>query len=182
MSISAKKERLSPPLMHAFRAANAARDAKTMMDLRTEHGERLIAGRRAAGRTPVSETVLRREVARDLESLMNTVALESTEDLAAFAHVQNSILNYGFPDIAHRSIDEISVDDLSDEICSVLTRYEPRLERESIRATRDMSARVDELKLRFVVQADLLCDPLNVPVEFVADVDLDSGGIQINRL
>ena len=45
-----------------------------------------------------------------------------------------------------------------------------------------MSARPEELKLRFVVHADLRCDPLNVPVEFVADVDLDSGGIQINRL
>jgi type VI secretion system protein ImpF len=45
-----------------------------------------------------------------------------------------------------------------------------------------MSARPEELKLRFVVQADLRCDPLNVPVEFIADVDLDSGGIQINRL
>jgi type VI secretion system protein ImpF len=182
MSTSTKKDRLSPPLMHAFRAANTARDAKTKIDLRNEHGERLIAGRRVSGRTPVSETMLRKEVARDLESLMNTVAFESTEDLTAFIHVQRSILNYGFPDIAHRSIDEISVDDLSDEICAVLMRYEPRLQRESIRSARDMSARPEELKLRFVVQADLRCDPLNIPVEFVADVDLDSGGIQINRL
>jgi type VI secretion system protein ImpF len=168
--------------MHAFRSANAARDAKIRIDERNEHGERLIAGRRVSGRTPVSETVLRREVARDLESLMNTVALESTEDLTGFARVQRSILNYGFPDIAHRSIDEISVDDLKDEICSVLMTYEPRLARESIRSARDMSARPEELKIRFVVHADLRCDPLNVPVEFVADVDLDSGGIQITRL
>jgi type VI secretion system protein ImpF len=182
MSISAKKDRLSPPLMLAFRAANVARDAKTKIDLRNEHGERLIAGRRVAGRTPISETLLRREVARDLESLMNTVALESTEDLAGFIHVQRSILNYGFPDIAHRSIDEISVNDLGDEIRSVLMKYEPRLDRGSIRAARDMSSRSEELKLRFVVQADLRCDPLNIPVEFVADVDLDDGGIQINRL
>ncbi|MEA2838606.1 MAG: type secretion system protein ImpF [Bradyrhizobium sp.] len=182
MSSSAKRDRLSPPLMLAFRAANAARDAKTKIDLRNEHGERLIAGRRVSGRTPISETVLRKEVARDLESLMNTVALESTEDLVGFARVQRSILNYGFPDIAHRSIDEISVDDLGDEIRQVLMTYEPRLDRASIRTTRDMSARPEELKLRFVVHADLRCDPLNVPVEFVADVDLDSGGIQINRL
>ena len=94
MAVNAKT-RLSPPLMHAFRAANAARDAKTKIDLRNEHGERLIAGRRVSGRTPVSETVLRKEVARDLESLMNTVALESTEDLSGFAHVQRSILNAG---------------------------------------------------------------------------------------
>jgi type VI secretion system protein ImpF len=182
MSSSAKKDRLSPPLMLAFRAANAARDAKTKIDLRNEQGERLIAGRRVTGRTPISESLLRKEVARDLESLMNTIAFESTEDLAGFARVQRSILNYGFPDIAHRSIDEISIDDLGDEIRSVLMTYEPRLDRGSIRAARDMSARPEELRLRFVVQADLRCDPLNVPVEFVADVDLDSGGIQINRL
>jgi type VI secretion system protein ImpF len=182
MSTSAKKDRLSPPLMLAFRAANVARDAKTKIDLRNEQGERLIAGRRTTGRTPISETMLRREVARDLESLMNTIAFESTEDLAAFPRVQRSILNYGFPDIAHRSIDEISVDDLGAEIRSVLMTYEPRLDRESIRATRDMTARAEELKLRFVVHADLHCNPLNIPVEFVADVDLESGGIQINRL
>lgn len=182
MSISAKKDRLSPPLMLAFRAANVARDAKTKVDLRNEHGERLISGRRASGRTPISELVLRKEVARDLESLMNTVALESTENLAGFERVQRSILNYGFPDIAHMSIDEISVDDLGSEIRAVLMHYEPRLHRESIRATRDTSARAEELKLRFIVHADLRCDPLNVPVEFVADVDLDGGGIQINRL
>ena len=182
MSISAKKDRLSPPLMLAFRAANAARDAKIKIDLRNEHGERLIAGRRVTGRTPISETVLRREVARDLESLMNTVALESTEDLVGYARVQRSILNYGFPDIAHRSIDEISVDDLGGEIRSVLMTYEPRLDPDSVRTARDMSAAPEELKLRFIVQADLRCEPLNIPVEFVADVDLDSGGIQINRL
>jgi len=53
--------------MLAFRAAHAARDAKTKVDLRNQHGERIIAGRRAGGRAPVPEAVLRKEVARDLE-------------------------------------------------------------------------------------------------------------------
>jgi type VI secretion system protein ImpF len=182
MSITPKKDRLSPPLMLAFRTAHGARDAKNKIDLRDKSGDRIIAGRRSSGRFPISETVLRREVANDLDSLMNTVALESTEDLSGFAHVRASILNYGFPDIAHRSIDEISVDDLKDEIEAILMNYEPRLERKTIRASRDNSVDSVELKLRFLVHADLRCEPLNVPVEFIADVDLDSGGIQINRL
>ena len=182
MSISTKKDRLSPPLMLAFRAANAARDAKVTVDLRNEHGERVIAGRRISGRTPISEITLRREVARDLESLMNTIALESSEDLTGLERVRDSILNHGFPDIAHRSLDEISVDDLAAEIRSVLLRYEPRLHKESVRVARDLAARAEELKLRFIVNADLRCDPMNVPIEFVADVDLDSGGIQVDRL
>jgi type VI secretion system protein ImpF len=182
MSIAPKKDRLSPPLMLAFRTAHAARDTRNKIDLRDKSGDRVIAGRHSSGRFPISETLLRREVANDLDSLMNTVALESTEDLSGFAHVRASILNYGFPDIAHRSIDEISVDDLKDEIRTVLMTFEPRLERGTIRARRDTSVTAEQLKLRFIVQADLHCEPLNVPVEFIADVDLDSGGIHINRL
>ncbi len=128
------------------------------------------------------KSLLRREVAHDLEILLNTVALESTDNLTHYERVRASILNFGFPDIAHRSIDEISVDDLKDEITSVLMTYEPRLERNSIRARRDKSIGTEELKLRFVVHADLHCEPLNVPIEFIADVDLDSGNIQISRL
>ena len=44
--------------------------------------------------------------------------------------------------------------------------------------------RVDasELQIRFLVRADLKCDPLNVPVEFVADVEVESGKVKIDRL
>jgi type VI secretion system protein ImpF len=182
MSIAPKKDRLSPPLMLAFRTAHTKGDAKDKIDLRDKAGERIIAGRRSSGRFPISEAVLRREVAHDLDFLMNTVALESTEDLSGHAQVRASILNYGFPDIAHRSIDEITVDDLKDEIRNVLMTFEPRLERGTIRARRDTSVTAEQLKLRFIVQADLHCEPLNVPVEFIADVDLDTGGIHINRL
>jgi len=168
--------------MFAFRAANAARDAKTKVDLRNEHGERVIAGRRATGRAPISEAVLRKEVSRDLDALMNTIAMESTEDLAEFVNVRSSILNYGLPDIANMTLDEIRVDGLLAELQKVVMTYEPRLDRHSIKASRDRSVRTEELKLRFLVKADLRCEPLNIPVEFVADVDVESGGIHIARL
>jgi type VI secretion system protein ImpF len=182
MAGTSKKNRLSPPLMFAFRSAHAEHDAKKKFDLRDEAGERIIAGRRASVRIPITETTLRREVSHDLDALMNTIALESSEDLEAFPAVRNSIINYGFPDIAHRSIDELSVDHITDELKSVLMNYEPRLLPETIQVARDMGANIDELKIRFVVRADLFCEPLNVPVEFVADLELDSGQIAIDRL
>jgi type VI secretion system protein ImpF len=179
---SNRKDRLSPPLMYAFRGAHAARDAKVKLDLRDEAGERIIAGRRAAVRTAITEPTLRREVARDLDSLMNTIALESSVDLEAFEHVRKSVLNFGLADITHRSIDELRVDDIGEEIRSALIRYEPRLVPDTIRVARHPEADEAELKLRFVVRADLTCEPLNVPVEFVADLELDSGNIMIGRL
>ena len=177
-----KTDRLSPPLMYAFRAAHEARDAKTKLDLRDEGGDRVIAGRRMAVRTAITEPALRREVAQDLDALMNTIAMESSEDLAPFEHARRSILNYGLPDITHRSIDELSVNDVSDEIKAALMRHEPRLVPASIRVSKDAEINEAELKMRFVVRADLVCVPLNVPVEFVADLELDSGNISVGRL
>jgi type VI secretion system protein ImpF len=176
------KRRLSPPLMFAFRSAHEARDAKKKLDLRDETGERIIAGRRSAARAAITEPMLRKEVARDLEALMNTISLDSSIDMTRFDRARKSVLNYGFPDIAHRTIDETSVDDIRTEIIDVLRRYEPRLASGSIEAVRDTQVSPVELRIRFLVRADLSCEPLNVPIEFVAEVELDSGKIQINRL
>ena len=35
--------------------------------------------------------------------------------------------------------------------------------------------------MRFIVRADLTCDPVHVPVEFIADI-VETGRIMINRL
>ncbi len=182
MAVTQRKDRLSPPIMFAFRSAFAAGDATTKIDLRDEAGDRIIAGRRSTGRTPISEPLLRKEVAKDLEALMNTVALESSEDLTDFDCVRKSVLNFGLPDIVHRTIDETGVDNVKTEIETALKHFEPRLEPDTIHAARDEGIDKTELKVRFLVQADLRCDPVNVGVEFVADVDVDGTAIQINRL
>jgi type VI secretion system protein ImpF len=135
-----------------------------------------------ASRMAISEPVLRSEVSRDLSMLMNTVNLASAEDLSSTPAVRRSILNYGIPDLAHRSIDESGVGDIGREIERALIDYEPRLLAETIRATRDTSVRAADLQLRFHVRAELKCDPVNVPVEFVADMEVETGKVRIDRL
>jgi len=182
MTVTPRKDRLSPPLMLAFREAHEARDAQKKLDQRDQFGERVIAGRRNTGRFPISEPSLRREVSQDLEALLNTISIESTLDLTGRDRVRASILNYGFPDIANRSIDEVTDEEISDALLTTLTTYEPRLDRKSIWVRRDSSVGAEQLKLRFIVHADMKCEPLDVPVEFIADVELDSGDIHVDRL
>jgi type VI secretion system protein ImpF len=182
MAGSSRKDRLSAPLMHVFRAAHAARDATKKINLRDEAGERIIAGRRAISRAPITESLLRREVAQDLEALMNTVALESSEDLTGLDHVRKSILNFGLPDLVHRTIDESGVEEVKGEIEAAMANFEPRLARDTVHAARDRKVDPVELKIRFVVQAELRCDPVDVAVEFIADLDIDGNVVQINRL
>ena len=175
------KTRLSPPLMHVFRAAHEARDAKKTIELRNELGERVLAGRRLRPRHVITEPVLRREVYRDVDNLLNSIALESTIDMTDAPYARKSIINFGIPDIAHRTIDEAGVDDIPGEIKEALLNYEPRLAADSVRVTRDTSVEPAELKIRFIVRAELTCDPVHVPVEFIAEV-IEPGKIIVNRL
>lgn len=173
------KHRLRPPLMFAFREAHRSKDAKVALDLRDAAGERVIASRRAAPRAAITEQRLRQEIALDLEALVNTINLASSLDLSRHDAVAGSVLNHGFPDIGHRTIDEYRVNNIRDELADVLIRFEPRLAKRSISVERDETLDKAELKLRFLVRADLNCEPLNVPIQFVADVELDTGKIAI---
>src|SRR5215831_11851416 len=92
--------RLSPPVMHVFRSAHEAKDARRVIDQRNEAGERIIAGRRLRARQIITESMLRREVSRDLDALLNTIAIDATIDMEHAPHVRKSILNFGLPDIA----------------------------------------------------------------------------------
>lgn len=181
MATSMRESRLSPPLMQVFRAAHEAKDAKRIIDQRNAAGERVIAGRRLRARQVITETMLRREVSRDLDALLNSVALEATVDMDNALNVRRSILNYGLPDIAIRTIDETGVGEIPDEIRTAIVNYEPRLAPGSLRIERDKTVDSVELKIRFLVRAELVCHPVHVPVEFVADI-IESGKIVVNRL
>lgn len=167
--------------MQVFRAAHEAKDAKQTIDRRNEAGERLIASRRLRARQVITESMLRREVSRDLDALLNTVALEATVDMDNAPNVRRSILNYGLPDIAIRTIDETGVGEIPEEIRTAIVNFEPRLAPGSLRIERDKTIDAVELKIRFLVRAELVCHPVHVPVEFVADI-VETGKIIVNRL
>lgn len=167
--------------MSAFRTAFASGDARKTVERHEEGGERIVSGRLAVGRSAISEASLQKFVADDLETLLNAVAFGSSTDIDEFGQVQTSILNFGLPDIVHRSIDETTVADVGGEIRTALISYEPRLVQDTIEIRRDIDADATALKIRFVVKADLSCDPVNVPVEFVAEVERQTGNLKVQR-
>jgi type VI secretion system protein ImpF len=176
------KERLAPPLMFAFRAAHEKHDAKKALDLRDAHGERVIAPRRAPSRAPISESGLRREVSGDLGDLLNTVNLDAAIDLEEAPHVARSVLNFGFPDLTTRTIDEHRLLEISRELEQALTTFEPRLSVGTLKVGRDPFVDIEALRVKFFIRADLRAEPMDVPVEFIAEVELDSGKIKVDRL
>jgi type VI secretion system protein ImpF len=176
-----RKTHVSPPLMHAFRAAHEAKDATRKIDLRTGDGDRVIAGRRLRPRQVITEQVLRREVARDLDALLNTVAMESTVEMEEASYARKSVLNFGLPDISPLTIDTMEIKRIPGEIRAAVVNFEPRLASASLQIERDLTVDAAELRVRFLVRADLTCYPVQVPVEFIADI-VESGKIVVNRL
>lgn len=177
-----KHERLAPPLMFAFRVAHEAGDARKSLDLRDAGGERVIAPRRAPSRAPISEAALRREVNDDLVDLLNTTNLDAAVNLDETPQVARSVLNFGFPDLSTRTIDEHRLTEISLEIERALTTFEPRLSAGTLKVGREPHVDVEALRLKFFIRADLRAEPMDVPVEFIAEVDLDSGKFKVDRL
>ena len=178
-------ERLRAPLMYAFRSAASAGDAKKQLDIRTDEGERVIASRRNTGerRRSLSDSALKTLLAEDLASLLNTIDLESAapELIDDLPHVRNSILNFGMRDLSDKTIDEsVRIDGIRHELEAALKRFEPRLLPRTLRVERD-EANEDDLTIRFIVRSDMRADPVPTSVEFVTEVELDTGEIRIDR-
>lgn len=181
---------LNAPMMLAFRSTASARAGSLGSEKRgsekqgreKQDGDDGNAKRHYSVKLAATEQFIRAEVRNDLSMLVNAVALESTVDLEDYPHVRASILNYGVPDIVSRTIDDHDVERVGHELKTALTMFEPRLVADTIATERDPNARAEALALRFVVRGDLVCHPVNVPVEFLADVEFESQKIVIKRL
>ena len=109
---------------------------------------------------------LKDNVARDLESLLNTRAVMPDELLDAYPECSDSILSYGLHDFAGLSL--ASTDDRA-FICrsleKTIARHEPRLS--NVRATLEVKEGAIN-RLNFAISALLVVDSAREPVSFDA--------------
>ncbi len=171
--------RFIPPVMQAFRSSFAARDSSKLVDERNEGDERIVAGRRTTPRNAISESVLKQELAFDLQSLLNTVNLAAASDLDELPEVRKSILNFGVDDLTAITSDTRAAVALDRRLREILIVYEPRLVRESIVVTLDKNQDGSDARLAFRVSAEMRASPHDIAVEFVADVETYSGQISV---
>ncbi|WP_400770862.1 type VI secretion system baseplate subunit TssE [Methylosinus sporium] len=173
------RNRVESSLMHCFRTAHAAKDMRTNPAVGAWRPTPTTS--RAGRRVAITESALKDEVAQHVEALLNCVAVDSTIDLERFPRARRSVLNYGFPSIARLTIDELERSGLESEIERTLRSYEPRLIAATLQVTRDRRVDPAELTIRYVVHAELASNPLPLPMEFIADVEVTTGKIQIQQ-
>jgi type VI secretion system protein ImpF len=132
---------------------------------------------------------LRDSVVRDLGWLLNSVRLSSTQDLAAFPLAAKSVLNFGMPDLAGRTLSSIDVSSLEAELKQAIIDFEPRLLPDSVQVSvqsknagrHGAHADHDETtnSMQFIVQALLQAYPSPLGLWLRTAIDLETGDVSI---
>lgn len=167
-------------LMHVFRSAAESRDSRDP-GRHYHEGERDVTLRSQKRREGVSDSALRRDLARDIASLMNTIRLDTVTELDAAPYVRNSVVNYGFQDLESIWRANTTMLQLAETIRIALIRNEPRLRPETLEVrVRDEDPGPDQ-RVTFEIQAEMISSPTDIAMEFLAEVDPSLGKIQMKR-
>src|SRR5215210_6399303 len=76
------------------------------------------------------EAALRATVKRDLAWLLNTTQFGARGELEGYGEIETSVLNYGVPDLAGRSLHTRTILDRAREIRSAIRVFETRIDAE----------------------------------------------------
>lgn len=132
----------------------------------------------SAERRFVSMRKLRDYVCRDLGSLLNSMSLDTSTELERYPEVRNSVLNYGMPSLAGRSVASIDGQKTAARIQEVIRRFEPRLTR--VHVTRDTEREgAVEHQLCFRIEAMLWGQPAPQKIVLRTRIDPETGDVSV---
>ena len=131
-------------------------------------------------RRGLTEAEFRQTVIDSLTAIVNTVDLLSSEDIRDLEYVSRSILNYGIYDLTHLTSEDAGLSVIEQNITAALVNFEPRIRKDSVQVTREMVFNDVNQTLRLSIFAELSCKPMEIPVEFVAEVDMSVGKVNIS--
>lgn len=176
-----KGDRAKISIMQVFRESYFEHDARKA-NTAAGAGEATISKRSQQRREGVSENQLRAHLEADLNALLNTIQLGSAVSLDDTPHVRDSIVNYGFRDLSGISVSEINTPKMVETIRQSLLTFEPRLLSESIDVQVGGSDGDERQRLSISVSAELMGDPVDIPLDFDAEVDLGAGKLKMSKL
>lgn len=127
-----------------------------------------------------NEAALRATVRRELAWLLNTTNFGATYELEPYPQIENSVLNYGLPDLAGKSSGRRSLMQRAREIRAAIRHFEPRIDGKSLVV--EMKDRDDDShQVTFVIQGDITAAAYAMPVKFHTHVDPDTAAVDVEE-
>lgn len=173
---SGKSRRSRISLMQVFRDQ---RDHQAEGPKASSSDEREMTPFAKETREGIAESTLKQHLQQDLQSLMSTIRLDAAQPLPDAPYLEKSVLNYGFRDLSSVSAAELNTPAIVQSIKNTLVNHEPRLIPESIEITLDEVSGDSKQRLSFTINAEMYGDPADIPMDFVAEVDLGAGRMKM---
>jgi type VI secretion system protein ImpF len=125
------------------------------------------------------EAALRATVKRDLAWLLNTTQFGARGELEGYSEVQTSVLNYGVPDLAGRSLHTRTVLDRAREIRTAIRVFETRLDAESL-IVEPLASEDKPNTVIFLIHAEISSGVRPVPVEYRTELEADTAAVEVS--
>jgi type VI secretion system protein ImpF len=131
----------------------------------------------------LSPSRLRECVRRDLAWLFNTTHLKAMQDLDDYPAVVHSVVNYGMPDMAGRTLSGVDSTLLEQAIRRAILDFEPRLVARTLRVRLVVDDKqMNHNAMAFDIEAELWAQPLPLRLFLRTAIDLESGIIDVRDL
>ena len=153
----------------------------SLLDRLTDNDpERKLESREARVLTP---SRLRDCVRRDLAWLFNTTHLEAMQSLSDYPAVARSVVNFGMPDMAGRTISGVNTTILEQAIRRAVLDFEPRLVAKTLRVRLTVDDKqMSHNAMAFDIEAELWAQPLPLRLFLRTAIDLEGGTIDVRDL
>ncbi|HEU5136375.1 MAG TPA: type VI secretion system baseplate subunit TssE [Steroidobacteraceae bacterium] len=123
---------------------------------------------------------LRLSVMRDIGWLLNTVHLQATQDLRAYAAVQSSTVNFGIPDLAGAAAAGRNTQALERGVRDAILHFEPRILPDSLNVTvRVEPEHMNRHAMLFIIEGKLWAQPVPLSVYLKTELDLETGTVTV---
>lgn len=127
-----------------------------------------------------NEQALRATIRRDLAWLLNTTNFGALGSLDHYPEVQTSVLNYGVPDLAGKSLHGRTILERAREIRHAIRTFETRLDPDSL-SIEPVQGKEQLNSVGFVIHGDIRSAVRAMPVQFRTELDADTASVEVSE-
>ena len=127
-----------------------------------------------------NETALRATIRRDLAWLLNTTNFGALGSLEAYPEVQTSVLNFGVPDLAGKSLHRRTILDRAREIRNAVRIFETRIDGESL-VVEPVSSGDNANAVTFLIHGDISAASKTLAVQFRTELEADTASVAVSE-
>lgn len=125
---------------------------------------------------------LKAGVLRDLAWLLSTGHLETFEDLEAYPHARNSVVNYGLPDLTGVSVANMDPTRLEKVVREAIIKFEPRINPRTLKVSVSIDrARMHRNAMTFRIEGELWAQPAPLSLSLRTELDLETGNVDVRE-